>query len=136
MGNFEEGTNYTLRGFAHHMYRLVQLQMLLPLAVKDPKYGQDLQRNLKALCGQLEIRDGQGALLLAKIFHRLGGQLLLPGICFSNSDQTARQAENQLRAVLQRELPNADALKKLLKETEAELASAGWKWFKVIRYPH
>jgi hypothetical protein len=126
MGHFEEGTNYTLRGFDHHMYRLVQLQLLLPLAVKEPRmYSKDLHKNLSALCGQLEVRDGQGALLMAKVFYRFGRKLLLPGIRFSNEDAPARQAEEQLRYILRKEIASPDALKRLLNETEAELEAAG-----------
>lgn len=126
MGHFQEGTNYTLRQFKHHMYRLVQVQLLLPLAVSDPqKYRDDLLKNLQALCGQLEISDGQGALLLAKVFHRHGSQLLLPGITFSHSPGPAEQAEGMLRTRLQQQMAHPNVLKQLLQEAEAELETAG-----------
>lgn len=87
MGRFEEGSNYAVNGFDAHMYRLVQILLLLPLAILQPqgKYQDDLQNNLKALCRQLEIQNGQGALLLAKVFHLFGRELLLSGLRFSSN---------------------------------------------------
>eukprot|EP00438_Fugacium_kawagutii_P004723 Skav217803 [mRNA] locus=scaffold1782:499553:529753:- [translate_table: standard] len=105
---------------------LIQVQLLLPLAVSFPrKYGDDLRKNLKTLCGQLEISDGQGALLLAKVFHRHGGQLLLPGIAFSHLPGPAEQAEQMLRTRLQQQMAHPNILKQLLQEAEAELETAG-----------
>lgn len=127
MGRFEEGSNYAVNGFDAHMYRLVQILLLLPLAILQPqgKYQDDLQNNLKALCRQLEIQNGQGALLLAKVFHLFGRELLLSGLRFSSNPAHAKDAEDKLRAVLRQRIVSSDFLRKLLQEAEAQLESAG-----------
>ena len=127
MGRFEEGSNYAVNGFDAHMYRLVQVLLLLPLAILQPqgKYQDDLQNNLKALCRQLEIQNGQGALLLAKVFHLFGRELLLSGLRFSSNPAHAKEAEDKLRAVLRQRIVSSDFLRKLLQEAEAQLESAG-----------
>ncbi|CAE8693063.1 unnamed protein product [Polarella glacialis] len=125
-------SGHTERGLAPHVYRFVQLLLLLPLVVWFPEHhhAADLRRrldlNLQGLARNLGITNDEAAQLTARVLADGKDRLLLPGLRFSGEEQLARQAEAQLVESLRGACPDfVDRPMEVLRRVRRDLEAAG-----------